>query len=351
MHRDGEHSVGLPRASNTVDFFVGRSAVYRRMVEWVHRVAASDLPVVIQGESGTGKERVSKEIHRLSPRQAGPFVAINCTALPETLLEVELFGARRGAYTGAERDRPGLFRLAHGGTLFLDEVADMPLSMQAKLLRALQEGRVRPLGGSTEVEVDVRIVTASHRVLAQAVTAGSFRSDLYFRLAVLHVEVPPLRERLEDLPLLVQDLAPRLAAETGLGPPSLTPEAWDILLRYDWPGNVRELHSVLARGMLRAGGAELHERHVQPGTAGPLRDNTARRAGELEREMIRVALVRSGGRIATAARSIGWSRQKLYRRIRALEVDRPSRRSAEDVCNNCLEIGGFGTGVRANRRG
>jgi DNA-binding NtrC family response regulator len=292
------------------------------MIDWVRRVAASDLSVIIQGESGTGKERVCGEIHRLSARGQGPFVAVNCGALPETLLEAELFGAARGAYTGSDRDRPGLFRLADGGTLFLDEVADMPPAMQAKLLRALQEQRVRPLGGAEEVKFDVRILAASHRNLVDQVQDGCFRSDLYFRLSVLRVEVPPLRARLDDLPGLVLDLAPRLLRETGLGPPRLSPGAWDVLLRHDWPGNIRELHSVLARALILSGGKELSARHVGA-AAGPVL--TARPSGrQLEREMILSALLSARGRIATAARSIGWSRQKLYRRIEALKIERPS---------------------------
>lgn len=298
-----------------------RSPAFRQMIDWVHRVAASDLPVVIQGESGTGKERVSRELHRLSGRGQGPFVAINCSALPESLLEAELFGAVRGAYTGSDRDRPGLFRLADGGTLLLDEVADMPPSMQAKLLRALQEQRVRPLGSSNEVQFDVRIVAASHRNLLQQVQSALFRSDLYFRLAVLRVEVPPLRARLDDLPGLVNDLAARLLRETGFGPPRLSPEAWDVLLRHDWPGNIRELHSVLARALILAGGKKLTAQHV--GVASHPVVSGQPSGGQLEREMILSALLSSGGRIATAAKSIGWSRQKLYRRIEALEITRP----------------------------
>jgi len=301
---------------------VGRSATFCRMTDWLKRIAASELPVVIQGESGTGKEPVSREIHRLSRRNGGPFVAVNCTALPETLLEAELFGSRRGAYTGSDRDRPGLFRLAHGGTLLLDEVGDMPLAMQAKLLRAIQERRVRPLGDTDEVSVDVRLLAASHRDLDRAVAEGTFRADLYFRLAVLNVEVPPLRDRFDDLPLLVEHLAPRLSLETGLPLPRLTPAAWEALRHYDWPGNVRELHAVLARAMIRAGVESVDECHL--GLASPLRPRarSGDAPGDLEREMIRSALAGEGGSIAAAARQIGWSRQKLYRRVRDLGVPR-----------------------------
>jgi DNA-binding NtrC family response regulator len=300
-----------------------RSDAFRRMVDWVRRIAPSDLSVLIQGESGTGKERVCREIHNSSRRRDGPLVAVNCGALPETLLEAELFGSVRGAYTGSDRDRPGLFRLAHAGTLFLDEVGDMSLAMQAKLLRVLQESKVRPLGGSSEIRFDVRVVAASHRDLLSQIEERSFRSDLYFRLAVLRVDVPPLRERLDDLPDLVRDLAPRLLRETGFGPPRLSAAAWEVLLRHRWPGNVRELHSVLARALIRAGDAAIEPRHLsslqRDAERGP-----GRQARQLERQMILLALSRSGGQIASAARSIGWSRQKLYRRIKALGIARPA---------------------------
>jgi transcriptional regulator with PAS, ATPase and Fis domain len=309
---------------NAVEF-VGDSTAFRRMANWMDKVATTDLSIVIQGESGTGKERVSREIHRRSRRHKGPFVAVNCTALPETLLEAELFGCRRGAYTGSDRDRPGLFRLANGGTLMLDEVGDMPKAMQAKLLRAIQERQVRPLGGSNEVDVDVRIVAASHRDLSRAVHDGAFRADLYFRLAVLVVDVPALRHRIDDLPLLIDDLTPRLRRETGMPSPNLTEAAREALRRYAWPGNIRELHSVLARAMIRAGSEPIDPRHLGLETEPLPRPDGAPSAIESERELIVCALARSEGSVAKASQRLGWSRQKLYRRMCVLDVARPPR--------------------------
>jgi DNA-binding NtrC family response regulator len=286
----------------------------------VRRIAPTSLPVLVQGESGSGKEGVSRALHRLGPRSAGPFVAINCTAVTESLLEAELFGAVRGAYTGLDRDRPGLLRQAHDGTLFLDEVGDMPPAMQAKLLRVLESGRVRPVGGVHESVVDVRIVAATHRDLRRWVEDGRYRADLYYRLAVLRVDVPPLRERIEDLPALVADLAPRLERDTGCSSVRLAPEAWQALRTYSWPGNVRELHASLARALLRAGGGEILARHLELAPAGATPQLVV--GASLEQSMVRAALREAGGSIALAASRIGWSRQKLYRRMHALGVRR-----------------------------
>jgi len=307
----------------TVDAPEFPSPAHREMTAWVRRIAPSELPVLVLGESGSGKEGVSRALHRLSRRESGPFLALNCAAVTETLLEAELFGASRGAYTGADRDRPGLFALAHGGTLLLDEVGDMPPSMQAKLLRVLEEGRVRPVGGQEEREVDVRIVAASHRDLETEVRRGRFRDDLYYRIAVLRVDVPPLRRRPEDLPLLVDRLAPRLRRETGFGPPRLDEEAWHLLRDHSWPGNVRELHAVLARALLRTTGAEIGAQHLEP-VSGEDRDPATASDGgpTLEQSMIESALEQSGGSVTLAAGRIGWSRQKLYRRMTALGFPR-----------------------------
>ncbi len=299
-----------------------RSVPMREALEWADRAARTDLPVLVRGETGSGKERFARRIHAQSRRHAGPLQAINCAALPEALLEAELFGSTRGSYTGADRDRPGLFRLAHGGTLFLDEIGEMPQSMQAKLLRALEDRRVRPVGASAEVEVDVRLVAATHRDLEELVERGAFRGDLLYRLAVLEVRVPPLRERLEDLPLLVAELGPALARDTGCGLPRLADCAWRELAAHTWPGNVRELRAVLARATLRAGSAAVTAQQlVELGHArrGPPRGVAA---DPLERSMIEDALAATGGVVTEAAARIGWTRQKLNRRMRALGVAR-----------------------------
>ncbi|MBZ5640120.1 MAG: sigma 54-interacting transcriptional regulator [Acidobacteriia bacterium] len=300
---------------------IGRSARFLESLAWARRVARSRLPVLLVGETGTGKEGIARAIHRDSVRVSAPFLAVNCAALPETLLESELFGAVRGAYTGAERDRPGLFRLAHGGTLFLDEVGDMSPPMQAKLLRVLQDGRVRPVGGGTEVAVDVRIVSATHRNLGALAEEGRFRADLYWRLATAEVCVPPLRDRREDIPLLAEHIVSRLRVEAGtLEEVRLDPSALDALASCDWPGNVRQLQSVLARGLLRCEGDTLSAAHLDLPAA-------RKRTGEerpvpLERRWIEEALRDSQGHLALAASRIGWSRQKLYRRMKALGLPR-----------------------------
>jgi DNA-binding NtrC family response regulator len=303
---------------------VGRSPAFLQAMEEARRVAPSVLPVLVIGESGSGKEGFARTVHRLSPRSRAPFLAVNCAAFPDTLLESELFGAVRGAYTGSDRDRPGLFRLAHGGTLFLDEVGDMSPAMQAKLLRVLQDGRVRAVGAESEVSADVRIVAATHRDLAARVAAERFRADLYYRLAVATVRVPPLRERAGDIPLLAAHLARGLETRTGSGPARLAEATIRRLEAHPWPGNVRELETVLARAMLRARGELLEPRHLDlPPTSAPPEQRTV--AGPLERSMIESAVAESGGNLARAAARIGWSRQKLYRRMGALGIPRPPR--------------------------
>ncbi|MFG5408202.1 sigma 54-interacting transcriptional regulator [Piscinibacter sakaiensis] len=225
----------------------------------VLKVARSMAPVLVQGESGTGKELVARAIHDSSSRSGQPFVAVNCGAIPEQLLEAEFFGYRKGAFTGAAEDRGGFFQAAHGGTLFLDEIGDLPLAMQSKLLRAVQERAVRPIGAVTEQQVDVRLLSATHKDLAAEVQAGRFRQDLYYRLNVIQIRVPPLRERLEDLQDITARVLERIAADSGLpAPPALTARALAQLAAHDFPGNVRELENLLHRVVaLCDGGAVL----------------------------------------------------------------------------------------------
>jgi DNA-binding NtrC family response regulator len=313
--------VAAKRYDRPRDDLAGRSRPFREMLSWARSVAGCDLPVLIFGESGSGKEGVARLVHTNSPRSGGPFVAVNCTALTETLLDAELFGTTRGAYTGSHRDRPGLFRMARGGTLFLDEVGDTSPAMQAKLLRAIEEKCVRPVGGEQELPIDARILAATHHDLRRRIRDGTFRADLFHRLAVLEVEVPPLRKRRDDLPLLVEKLAPRLQRETGRGPLRLAPCAWDLMLAYPWPGNVRELHAVLARALLRADGGEIEASHLE--LRFPIFEETEPSMSSsepLEKMMISAALRESGGNVAKAALRIGWSRQKLYRRMKTLSV-------------------------------
>ena len=242
-------------APRALERLVGRSPAMRQVHGMVEKVARSMAPVLVRGESGTGKELVARAIHEVSPRGAGPFVAVNCGAIPEALLEAEFFGYRKGAFTGAGEDREGFFQAAQGGSLFLDEIGDLPLAMQSKLLRVIQERAVRPLGAVAEMPVNVRIVSATHKDLGAEVLAGRFRQDLYYRLNVIQILVPPLRERLDDLPLICTAVLQRIAIDAGVSPlPALSAEALDHLQRYAFPGNVRELENLLHRALALSDG-------------------------------------------------------------------------------------------------
>jgi two-component system response regulator PilR (NtrC family) len=233
----------------------GQSLAMKQVRALVDKVARSMAPVLVNGESGTGKELVARAIHEVSPRSAQPFIAVNCSALPEHLLEAEFFGYRRGAFTGANEDREGFFQAADGGTLFLDEIGDLPLSMQSKLLRAVQERSVRPVGAVSELPVNVRLLSATHKDLGAEVQAGRFRQDLYYRLNVIQIRVPPLRERLEDLAGIGERVLERIARDAGVWPaPRLTPAALLHLAGHSFPGNVRELENLLHRAVALSGG-------------------------------------------------------------------------------------------------
>ncbi|MEO8080809.1 MAG: sigma-54 dependent transcriptional regulator, partial [Caldimonas sp.] len=244
--------------SQALGRMAGQSAAMRQVRSLVEKVARSMAPVLVAGESGTGKELVARAIHEVSVRGSQPFVPVNCSAIPEQLLEAEFFGYRKGAFTGANDDREGFFQAANGGTLFLDEIGDLPLSMQSKLLRAIQERSVRPVGAVTEQPVDVRLLSATHKDLNAEVQAGQFRQDLYYRLNVIQIRVPPLRERLEDLMVVSERILERLSREAGVWPaPRLTRDALVHLARYPFPGNVRELENLLHRAVALTGGEEL----------------------------------------------------------------------------------------------
>ncbi len=251
-------TTGLPEQGHAaLDMLVGTSAVMQSVKQRIAKVAKGMAPVLVHGESGTGKELVARALHACSQRAQGPLVAVNCGAIPENLLEAEFFGARKGSYTGATQDRPGYFQAAQGGTLFLDEIGDLPLAMQAKLLRAIQERRIRPLGSTQEEAVDVRIVSATHRDLAADVQAGRFRQDLYYRLNVIEVTLPPLRERRDDLPELCRALLHKLARESGLHEPMLDATSIAQIAQLPLPGNVRELENVLHRAIALGDGGPL----------------------------------------------------------------------------------------------
>ncbi len=309
-------ALGGPAAFGEV---LGRSAAMRALFALLERVARSPLDVLIRGESGTGKELVARAIHREGPRRDGPFVAINCAAIPSALLESELFGHARGAFTGADRDREGLFVSASGGTLLLDEVGEMPLEMQAKLLRALQEREVLPLGARRAVGFDVRVLAATHRDLAGEIAAGRFREDLYYRLAVVEVEVPPLRERPDDVAPLAEAILARVAAQHDASPPRLTIAALEALEAHPWPGNVRQLTNALARAWLMSDGRRIRREDVT------LPDAPGRARGPRvpERERIRRALSDTDWNVSEVSRILGIPRNTLYRRMKRYGLARP----------------------------
>jgi two-component system response regulator PilR (NtrC family) len=248
---------GDARSELSLARLLGETPAMRQLRAMIERLAHSMAPVAIRGESGSGKELVARAIHDMSSRAGQPFVAVNCGAIPESLMEAEFFGYRRGAFTGAERDREGFFQAAAGGTLFLDEVAELPLAMQVKLLRAIQERRVRKVGSTTEDPVDVRLLSATHQDLAGLVVSGRFRQDLFYRLNVIELRVPSLRERADDIPLIAENILRRLAARGGAAPARLSPAADQALRGHAFPGNVRELENVLERAVALAVGDEL----------------------------------------------------------------------------------------------
>jgi two-component system response regulator HydG len=296
---------------------IAESPAMRRCLVRVRDFADADAPVVILGESGTGKELIARSLHANGPRRDRPFVAVNVAALPAELLESELFGHVRGAFTGATADRQGLLEAADGGTLFLDEIAEMPLPLQAKLLRALQEGEVRRVGETRTFGVDVRFVCATHRDLRRRVAEGSFREDLYYRLHVLVVRVPPLRERRED----VLPLARGFLRAQRRPAPGFTPAAERILLAHGWPGNVRELENAVVHAAAIARGAAIGPEHlpddlVAPPAAAPA---AARTLAEVEREHVLAVLEACGGSPVEAARRLGIGRNTLWRKLRSYE--------------------------------
>lgn len=299
---------------------VAQSESMRRVVELAIRVARTQSTVLINGESGVGKEVVARLIHDESPRAARPFIAINCAAVPEALLESELFGHVRGAFTGASQDRPGLFEAASGGTLLLDEIGDLPLAMQSKLLRVLQEREVRRVGENRTRPVDVRVLSATHRDLAAECAAGRFREDLYYRLRVIEIRVPPLRERRDDILPLARKRLTEVAKASGMKVTGFTPQAAQQLLRWGWPGNIRELQNVVERAVVLAEGnrvkiEDLPEeiQNAAPATGAPGRGQTL---ADAEREHILAALKLAAGNKAQAAIQLGIGTATLFRKLK-----------------------------------
>jgi transcriptional regulator with PAS, ATPase and Fis domain len=283
-------------------------------------LAGSDAPVLIRGDSGTGKELVARAIHNTSKRAEGPFIAINCAAIPESLLESELFGYEKGAFTGASKRKLGHFQLASGGTLFLDEIGDLSLTLQAKLLRVLENHRVMPLGAEKEVVIDIRLVTATNRQIEAAVREGKFREDLYYRIAVFPVALPPLRERRED----IADIARRVLHSAGRDPDALSTDALRKLVLYDWPGNVRELRNVLERAMIVRRQGTISEDDILLGplpSAGGEKEPEGLRLEDMEKRAILRALKVASGNKSEAARLLGITRRALYGRLERYGLD------------------------------
>jgi len=301
---------------------IGRSEAMRRVFEVIDKAAQSEAPVMIYGQSGTGKELAARAIHDLGRRKEGPFVQLNCAALNESLLESELFGHVKGAFTGAYRHREGRFEAAHGGDIFLDEVGDLPLSIQVKLLRVLESKQFERVGDNRPISVDVRFICATHRDLAELVARGEFRQDLFFRINVIPIHLPPLSQRLEDLPLLIEEFIGRLRARSGKAITGLSPEAMKIMTDYAWPGNVRELKAALEYAFViaEAGliGPEQLPEHLLAGRPRPSRP--ARAAADPRAALIE-ALRRSEGNKSQAARLLGVSRDTVSNRMRKYGLD------------------------------
>ncbi len=321
LSRSGE---GIERSElpELPDGMVFESLATRRMLETVAVVAPSNVPVLITGESGTGKELVAELIHGWSPRAGGPLIAANCASLPETLIESELFGHSKGAFTGASETRQGFFRAAHGGSLFLDEIGELPIALQPKLLRALETGQISPVGSDRTVEVDVRLIAATNRNLETEVSEGRFRDDLYYRINVVEVALSPLRDRREDIP----PLARRFASEFAGGPVRLSPQAMNCLLVAPWPGNVRELRNAIQRACLLCRGDVILPEHLPPKIA-QLGSGAAAPGGEpmgrlpqIERATILATLEECGGNRTQAAKKLGISRRALIYKLQAIEA-------------------------------
>jgi two-component system nitrogen regulation response regulator NtrX len=301
----------------------------RRIMAQVERVASSESRVCILGETGTGKELIARTIHDQSPRRSGPFVTVNCAAVPAELIESELFGHEKGSFTGATARHAGKFEQAHRGTLFLDEIGDMPLTMQTKLLRVLEEGEIERVGGDRPMQVDVRVVVATHRDLETLVKQGSFRQDLFHRVYVFPLVLPPLRERREDIPALVDYFAKQVAEQNGWKPHSFDAAAIEELQSYQWPGNVRELRNVVERLMLLSENGRIAARSVEmalPSTApatgsAPATGTLAERVEAFERELLLAELKRHKYHMTETAKALGLERSHLYKKCQQLGVD------------------------------
>ncbi len=304
---------------------LGQAPAMQALYEMIENVAMTEAPVFIDGESGTGKELVAHAIHTVSPRRDKPFIKVNCAALNENLLESELFGHAKGAYTGADRARIGRFEAAHGGTIFLDEIGDIPMATQVKLLRVLEEKEIERVGEHTPVKVDVRIVSASNRNLEKLIDQGAFREDLYFRINVFPLTCPALRDRSEDIPMIVQHFIKGNAAKSGKKIVGLTPEAMELLARYHWPGNVRELRNAIEYAFVLCPSGGIGKQHLPPkvvgGDMGCLPPVDDARGADAEKEALIRVLRQTGGNQSEAGRILGVSRVTIWKRIKRLGID------------------------------
>ena len=310
----------------TFEDIVGRSAPMQKLFEVLPRIAESSSTVLLEGASGTGKELFARAIHSLSPRRKKPFIAVNCAALPDTLLESELFGYKAGAFTDARRDKPGRFVLADGGTLFLDEIGEVSPAMQVRLLRVLQERVVEPLGAIEPVKVDVRVVAATNKDLAELVRQGKFREDLFYRIHVIHLKLPPLRERREDIPLLVDRIIAKFNRLQGKDIAGISEEAMVRLMEHNYPGNVRELENIIEHAFVLCPSGWIELRHLPPELrpAGPSEGDLGGSMSlrSMEQHLIAAALRRHNGNRTRAARELGINVSTLYRKLKAWENGR-----------------------------
>ena len=312
---------------------LGKSSAMRQVFDLISSAAQSEAPVIIYGDSGTGKELVASAIHKLGPRRKAPFIKVNCAALSESLLESELFGHVKGAFTGADRTRVGRFEAANGGDIFLDEIGDLPLSTQVKLLRVLQEKEIEKVGDHRPLSIDVRILAATNKDLNRLMEEGRFREDLYYRIGVIPIYLPPIRERREDIPLLIETFINRIRLKTDKPITGMSKEALDLLFHYDWPGNVRELINVIEYSFVLCHEGEIMPNHLPARVTGkeprvtPKGRATKRQSDDEERKRILQALESSGGNQSEAAKILGISRVTLWKRLKAfdIQVDRKVR--------------------------
>jgi PAS domain S-box-containing protein len=309
----------------TFEDIVGSSAAMQRLFDVLPRIADSASTVLVEGPSGTGKELFARAIHNLSPRREGPFVAVNCGALPDTLLESELFGYKSGAFTDAKRDKPGRFAMAHGGTIFLDEIGDVSTAMQVRLLRVLQERVVEPVGGVEPEPVDIRVIAATNRPLDRLVADGAFREDLYYRIKVIRLALPPLCERREDIPLLVDHIVARFNSIQDKDIAGVSDQVLEVLMQHDYPGNIRELENIIEQAFVLCRGPLIELHHLPP----ELRPEDGATRGApmtleaMEEQLITEALARHRGNRTRAARELGIDPSTLYRKIKALGISPP----------------------------